>query len=66
VWLYSNIGLAQMDEGRNKENGVRVQIADPDLVVKKETLERKGWTGIPKPLLKKSSKTTISPARGSR
>ena len=35
VRLYPNIGLAQMDESRNKKNGVRVQIADPDLIVKR-------------------------------
>jgi len=41
VRLYPNIGLAQMDEGRNKKNGVRVQIADPDLILKKKTLEKR-------------------------
>ena len=39
--LYSNIGLAQMDKGGDKENRVRVQIANPDLIVKKKTLEKK-------------------------
>jgi len=53
-----------MNEGRDEENGVRVQIANPDLIIEKKALE-KGWMGITKLLLKKSSKTTISPARGS-
>ena len=39
--LYSNIGLAQMNKGGDKKNQVRVQIADPDLVVKKKTLEER-------------------------
>ena len=39
--LYSNIGLAQMDEGRNKNNRVRVQIANPDLIVKEKTLKKR-------------------------
>jgi len=41
VRLYSNIGMAQVDKGRNEENGVRVQVADPDLVVKKKALEKR-------------------------
>jgi hypothetical protein len=41
VRLYSNIGLTQMDEGRDKKNGVQVQIAYLDLIVKKKTLEKR-------------------------
>jgi len=47
VWLYSNIGLAQMDECGDKENRVRVQIANPDLIVEKNTLEKR-MDGNPK------------------
>ena len=39
--LYPNIGLTQMDEGRNEKNRVRVQITDSDLIVKKKTLEKR-------------------------
>ena len=45
--LYPNIGLAQMNEGGDKENGVRVQIANPDLIVKKKTLKKR-MNGNPK------------------
>ena len=45
--LYSNIGLAQVNEGRNEENGVRVQIADPDLIVEKKALKKR-MDGNPK------------------
>ena len=41
-----------MDEGRNKKNGVRVQIAEPDLIVKKKSLE-KGMDRNPKAPLEK-------------
>ena len=42
--LYSNIGLAQVNEGRDEENGVWVQITNPDLIVKKKALkERVNW-----------------------
>jgi len=47
VRLYSNIGFAQVNEGRNKENGVWVQIADPDLIVEKKPLEKR-MDGNPK------------------
>ena len=44
VRLYPNIDLAQMNESGNKKNGVRVQVADPDLIVNKKTLkERVNW-----------------------
>jgi len=36
-----------MNEGRDKESGVRVQIADPDLIVKKKTLKER-MNGNPK------------------
>ena len=39
--LYSNIGLAQMNKGGDEKNGVRVQVADPDLIVKKKALEER-------------------------
>ena len=39
--LYPNIGLTQMDKGRDKENRVRVQIANPDLIVKEKTLKKR-------------------------
>jgi len=41
VRLYPNIGLAQMDKSGNKKNRVRVQIADPNLIVKKKPLEKR-------------------------
>jgi len=41
VRLYSNIGLEQMNEGGDKENRVRMQIANPDLIVKEKTLEKR-------------------------
>jgi len=47
VRLYSNIGLAQVNEGRDEENRVRVQIANPDLIVEKKTLEKR-MDGNPK------------------
>jgi len=45
--LYPNIGLAQMDEGRDEENGVRVQIANLNLIVKEKTLKKR-MNGNPK------------------
>ena len=36
-----------MDEGRDKENRVQVQIANPDLIVKEKTLEKR-MNGNPK------------------
>jgi hypothetical protein len=36
---YFPIRLAQVDENRNKENRVGMQIADPNLVVQTETVE---------------------------
>ena len=39
--LYSNIGLAQLNEGGDEENRVRAQVADPDLIVKKKALEER-------------------------
>jgi len=53
-----------MNKGGDKKNGVQVQIADPDLIIKKKTL-KEGLDRNPKAPLEKSSKTTISPARGS-
>ena len=50
--LYPNIGLAQVNEGRDKENGVRVQIANPDLIVKKKALKER-VNRNPKPPLEK-------------
>jgi len=47
VRLCSNIGLAQMDECGDKKNRVRVQIANPDLIVEKKTLEKR-MDGNPK------------------
>jgi len=41
VRLYSNIGLAQMDKCGDKKNRVQVQIANPDLIVEKKTLEKR-------------------------
>jgi len=64
VRLYSDIGLAQMDEGRNKKNGVRVQIADPDLIVKKKTLKKRVDRN-PKAPLEKIFKNYDLTARGS-
>jgi len=52
VRLYSNIGLAQVDEGGDKKNRVRVQIANPNLIVKEKTLEKR-MNGNPKSPLKK-------------
>jgi hypothetical protein len=37
--LDSPIRLTQVDENRNKENRVGMQIADPNLVIQTETLE---------------------------
>ena len=39
--LYPNIGLTQVNEGRDEENRVRVQVVEPDLVVKKKALEER-------------------------
>ena len=61
VQLYPNIGLAQMNKGGDKKNCVRVQNADPDLIVKKKALEER-MDRNPKAPFEKSSKTTISPA----
>jgi len=41
VQLYPNIGLAQMNEGGDEKNRVWVQVADPDLIVKKKALEER-------------------------
>jgi len=40
MWLNSNKRLTDMNEGRHEQNGVRVQIADPDLIVKKQPLNK--------------------------
>ena len=49
--LKATISFTEMDEGGNKENGVGVQIADPNLVVGTEALEE--WMHRnPKPPLK--------------
>jgi hypothetical protein len=53
-----------MNEGGDEKNRVRVQVADPDLIVKKKALEERVDRN-PKAPLEKSSKTMISPARGS-
>ena len=45
--LYSNIGLAQVNEDRDEENGVWMQIANPNLIVEKKTLEKR-MDGNPK------------------
>jgi len=47
VRFYSNIGLAQVNEGGNEKNRVRMQVADPDLMVKKKALEER-MDGNPK------------------
>ena len=52
VRLYPNIGLAQMDKSGNKKNQVRVQIADPDLIVKKKPLEKRMDRNPKTPLVK--------------
>jgi len=41
VRLYSNIGLAQINEGGDEKNRVWVQVADPNLIVKKKALEER-------------------------
>jgi len=55
VQLYSNIGLAQVNEGRDEKNGVRVQIANPNLIVENKALE-KSMDGNPKAPFEKSIK----------
>jgi len=62
--LNTNKRLIEVNEGGNKQNGVWVQIADPDLIIKKQPLKKRK-DRHPKPPLKKSSKTAVSPARGS-
>jgi len=52
-----------MNESRNGKDGVGMQIANPNLVIKKKTL-KEGMNWNPKTPLKKSSKTTISPVLG--
>ena len=47
VRLYSNIDLAQVNERRNEENGVQVQIANLDLIVEKKPLKKR-MDGNPK------------------
>ena len=47
MWFYPNIGFTQMDEGRDKENRVWMQIANPDLIVKEKTLKKR-MNGNPK------------------
>jgi len=51
MWFYPNIGFTQMDEGRDKENRVWIQIANPNLIVKEKTLKKR-MNGNPNPLLK--------------
>jgi len=51
VQLYSNIGLAQIGKSGDKKNRVRVQIANPDLIIEKKTLEKR-MNGNPKTPLK--------------
>ena len=42
--LYPDIGLAQINKSGNKKNRVRVQVADPDFIIKKKALqERMNW-----------------------
>ena len=47
MWFYPNIGFTQLDEGRDKENRVWMQIANPDLIVKEKTLKKR-MNGNPK------------------
>ena len=47
MWFYPNIGFTQMDEGRDKENRVWMQIANPNLIVKEKTLKKR-MNGNPK------------------
>ena len=62
--LYSNIGFAQVNEGRDEENGVPVQIANLDLIVEKKAVEKR-MDGNLKAPFEEILKTTISPAWGS-
>jgi len=39
MWLNANKCLTKVNEGRHKQNRVRVQIADPDLIVKQQSLK---------------------------
>ena len=41
VRLYPDIGLTQMNKSGNEKNGVRVQVADPDLIVKKKAFKER-------------------------
>ena len=41
MWLKPHKCLTEVNEGHHKKNRVRVQIANPDLVVKKQTLKKR-------------------------
>jgi len=41
MWLNLHKRLAEVNEGSHKKNRVRVQIANPDLIVKKQTLKKR-------------------------
>jgi hypothetical protein len=64
---YPHKSFTKMDESGNQENQVCVQIANPNLIVEKQALNKRMNRNpeTPKPLLKKSSKMTISLALGS-
>jgi hypothetical protein len=41
VWFYTHKSFAKMNEGRNMKNGIGMQIANPNLVIQKWTLEKR-------------------------
>ena len=41
MWLNPHKRHTEVNEGRHTKNRVRVQIANPDLIVKEQTLEKR-------------------------
>ena len=65
MWLNTNKRLTEVNEGCNKQNGVRVQITDPDLIIKKQPL-KKQMDRHPKPPLEKIFKNNNLTSTGIR
>ena len=63
--LNTNKRLTELNEGCNKQNGVQVQIADPNLIIKKQPLKKR-MDRHPKPLLEKIVKNNDLTSAGIR
>jgi hypothetical protein len=41
VWFYASKGLVEMKESGNKKNRIEVHVADPNLIIKKQALQKR-------------------------